>query len=92
MVLRRARSNAEIINAARSQRGGWTKETLAGWGVKWPPKHGWRKRLIAGPPLDKQVGPREDASTVPPWDDAPSITPDQALACVKEFEQHFREI
>lgn len=39
---------AEEIDAARTAAGGWTRETLAGWGVPWPPPSGWRNRLIAG--------------------------------------------
>lgn len=36
------------IDDARTPRGAWTKETLAQWGVPWPPPAGWRKQLIAG--------------------------------------------
>ena len=36
---------AEEIEAARTPAGGWTRATLAGWGVPWPPPKGWRKRL-----------------------------------------------
>jgi hypothetical protein len=25
----------------------WTKATLAGWGVPWPPPSGWRSQLVA---------------------------------------------
>ncbi len=38
---------AAQIDAARTRKGGWTKATLAGWGVSWPPPKGWRDRLIA---------------------------------------------
>jgi hypothetical protein len=38
---------AEEIDRAKSQRGGWTRKTLAQWGVPWPPPKGWRKRLLA---------------------------------------------
>lgn len=34
------------IDSFRSERGGWTKESLRHLGVSWPPKHGWRKKLI----------------------------------------------
>lgn len=37
---------AEQIEAAKSPKGGWTREILAGWGVPWPPPKGWKKRLI----------------------------------------------
>lgn len=43
-------SNAEI-EAAKSARGGWTRETLANWGVPWPPPKGWRKALTEGKPI-----------------------------------------
>ncbi len=39
-------TNADI-EAARTSKGGWTKETLASWGVSWPPEKGWRKKLLA---------------------------------------------
>jgi hypothetical protein len=41
----------EEIDAKKSKNGGWTKETLASWGVPWPPPKGWRKALIAGEPV-----------------------------------------
>ena len=45
--------SAEEIDAGRSAKGGFTKETLAGWGVSWPPLAGWRQRLIAGDPVQQ---------------------------------------
>lgn len=36
------------IKAAMTPEGGWTKETLAKWGVPWPPPKGWKAALIAG--------------------------------------------
>jgi hypothetical protein len=42
------RVSAEEIEAGRSPRGGWTKATLAGWGVPWPPPSGWRRALLRG--------------------------------------------
>lgn len=41
----------EEIEAARSPRGGWTRATLAKWGVPWPPPGGWRRALINGEPI-----------------------------------------
>lgn len=35
----------EEIDAARTPKGGWTREQLAKWGVPWPPPKGWRKAL-----------------------------------------------
>ncbi len=36
------------IDAAKTAAGGWSRETLAAWGVPWPPPKGWKKALIAG--------------------------------------------
>lgn len=40
--------SVEEIFAARTRAGGWTRETLAGWGISWPPRHGWIERLSNG--------------------------------------------
>lgn len=37
------------IEAKKTPNGGWTKETLAEWGVPWPPVKGWKQRLLEGP-------------------------------------------
>ncbi|MFI6955529.1 hypothetical protein ACIBJI_18865 [Nocardia sp. NPDC050408] len=34
------------INAARTPRGGWTRDQLAEWGVPWPPPRGWQEKLL----------------------------------------------
>lgn len=34
------------INAGKSKRGGFSRATLAKWGVAWPPKKGWRRDLM----------------------------------------------
>jgi transcriptional regulator with XRE-family HTH domain len=36
------------IEAERTAKGGWTRATLAKWGVPWPPPKGWRRALIEG--------------------------------------------
>lgn len=46
---------AEQIDAAKSPKGGWTRATLAQWGVPWPPPSGWRKALIAGAAIGEVV-------------------------------------
>lgn len=49
------------IDSARSAKGGWTRETLAAWGVPWPPPRGWRRRLIsegAAPKVQKKCATR----------------------------------
>ena len=38
----------EEIEAAKTEKGGWTKETLAGWGISWPPPRGWKDKLMEG--------------------------------------------
>ena len=45
------------IEAAKSPRGGFTRATLAKWGVPWPPVKGWRKALIEGRPIPKRRRP-----------------------------------
>lgn len=44
----------EDVRAAMTPAGSWTAETLAAWGVPWPPPKGWRKRLTEGPPEEPQ--------------------------------------
>lgn len=34
------------IEAGKSPRGGWTRATLATWGIGWPPRRHWKRRLI----------------------------------------------
>lgn len=40
------RITLEEIEAQKTENGGWTKDTLAQWGVSWPPKKGWKADLI----------------------------------------------
>lgn len=51
----------EEIEAAATPKGGWTRETLAAWGVPWPPPKGWRKRLTDG------VGTTDGRAQATPW-------------------------
>lgn len=37
----------EEIEAAQTGGGGFSRATLASWGVPWPPPSGWRRRLEA---------------------------------------------
>jgi len=37
---------AKRIDSIKSQRGGWTKQSLSALGIPWPPPKGWRKNLI----------------------------------------------
>jgi len=34
------------VEAAATERGGWTREQLAEWGVPWPPPKGWKAELL----------------------------------------------
>ncbi len=36
----------EEIESKITPAGGYTKKTLAGWGVPWPPPRGWKERLL----------------------------------------------
>lgn len=36
----------EEIEAERTAKGGWIRETLAEWGVPWPPPSGWKKAIL----------------------------------------------
>lgn len=48
----------EQIEAARTPAGGFTRATLAQWGVPWPPPHGWLKAIVAhGTPYAARVTP-----------------------------------
>jgi hypothetical protein len=38
----------EEIEAKRTPNGGFTRQTLAEWGVSWPPPKNWLKNLISG--------------------------------------------
>lgn len=51
----------EEINAARGENGGWTKATLARWGIGWPPPKGWKDALVAGDEI-KNIAPVEKES------------------------------
>jgi len=60
-------SPQEILDA-RSPAGGWTKKTLAGWGIGWPPPKGWRADLnsryaeLTGGKIDKPTAQRRQVT------------------------------
>lgn len=64
------------IDAAKTERGGWDRATLAGWGVPWPPPKGWRKQLIEG-----KIQPPADAGLH-------KIIQDMAMAAVNAGQTH----
>jgi hypothetical protein len=39
------------IESKKTKSGGWTKKTLAEWGIPWPPPKGWKEKLI----LDSKI-------------------------------------
>ena len=46
----------ELIESGMSARGGWTKAQLAVFGVGWPPKKGWKRRLVGTFVTSEQFG------------------------------------
>lgn len=49
----------EEIEAAMTPAGSWTRAQLALWGVRWPPRPGWRKALEAGTWVAQKILPRD---------------------------------
>lgn len=47
----------DMIEAARSEKGGWTRGQFACIGIEWPPPKGW-KRLAIGRKIDKTSAER----------------------------------
>lgn len=43
-----------LIKSGQSAKGGWTRKQLQLLGVEWPPKQGWRRRVI-GREIDKSA-------------------------------------
>jgi hypothetical protein len=58
------------IEAAKTSRGGWTRDTLAQWGVPWPPPKGWKAALTAQGTLLRE-DPRSGAEAVGQWPGRP---------------------
>jgi hypothetical protein len=44
--VRKARLTEADIERGKSPKGGWTRKTLAGWGISWPPPKGWKENLL----------------------------------------------
>ena len=57
----------EQIEAGKSPRGGWTRKTLARWGVPWPPPKGWRTALRAGQPIPERLKRRRRSRHIEAW-------------------------
>lgn len=60
------RLTEQEINAAKTPRGGWTRAQLAAWGVSWPPRKGWRKKLLG--PRAERIQPRPRVGPEPATD------------------------
>lgn len=56
----------DVIEAAKTPKGAWTRATLAGWGVSWPPPKGWKAALIAGVPITEGAALVEKEPKAPP--------------------------
>lgn len=72
------------IEAARSPAGGFTKETLAGWGISWPPPKGWKDSLIAGedfPPYVPETVSAEDEAWAKALCVAADDDPERIVGC-----------
>ena len=54
------RLTRDEIEAAKTAKGGWTKATLEGWGISWPPPKGWKERLMDG--YEPEAEPNEPES------------------------------
>lgn len=44
------------LEEARTPAGGWTRKTLASWGIPWPPPKGWKKEVL-GLDEKEEIGP-----------------------------------
>ena len=38
----------QLINSLKTEKSGWTKDSLKYLGVDWPPVKGWKERIIGG--------------------------------------------
>jgi hypothetical protein len=46
----------EEIEASKTPAGAWKRETLAEWGVPWPPPKGWKKAITQTHHAEKPNG------------------------------------
>lgn len=58
MKVRLPISEQEILSR-RSPAGGWTRKQLAEWGISWPPRRGWKKRLMQSGRMVQQSKPKQ---------------------------------
>ena len=70
---------AEEIEAAKSPSGGYTKATLAQWGISWPPPRGWKDALMSGATIERSITP----SVVRPSMDANELLRQVVMAVIE---------
>ncbi|WP_152045301.1 ribonuclease H family protein [Aureimonas psammosilenae] len=88
---RRRPISAAEIEAAKTLDGDFTRERLRAWGLSWPPKAGWRQRLVqTGVPfacprpegfdaLEREAGFPATSPLLAPAGPGASVLPDDAL-------------
>ena len=59
----------EEIEAAKTNNGGWTKEQLEQWGVPWPPKKGWKNKLLERNKIMSKYDNTNKGAAWQPWPD-----------------------
>ena len=78
------RLTPDQIEAGRSPAGGFTKATLAAWGIGWPPPTGWKERLTAGEAFEAYV-PEPVTEAEEAWSRALCVAaddePDRIVGC-----------
>lgn len=74
----------EEIEAGRSPTGGFSRETLAAWGVPWPPPKGWKAALLAGQSMQDAGLRSEEPSPIRPAVSAHELLRQVVLAVVEK--------
>lgn len=90
----------EEVEAARSPKGGWTRATLAKWGVPWPPPRGWRRVITLDHPRKRGQAESTDSRPIRgpkytegsddgslPWDDNDETPEYQLDAAVQKARE-----
>lgn len=76
--------NREEIEAGRSEKGGFSKEQLAKWGVPWPPPKGWVDALLAGQTMSEAGLRNLESSPIRPHVSAHELLRTVVLAVVEK--------
>lgn len=76
----------ELIRAGESGAGGWNQAQLELLGVKWPPKHGWRRRI------EGNLIPKSDAEKFVKLRGVTKKRERQFKAVLRDFEALDREL